>query len=79
VFTDGTAGSSMTDSNGTQGNDHESYAQFCLKLAASTRDRDARVTLREMAAQWLKLCEGNGHSNGGSNRRDDSQGTKLGR
>ncbi len=47
----------MTKSNGTPGNDYDSYAQFCLKLAAQTQDRPSRLMLREMAAQWLNLLD----------------------
>lgn len=36
---------------------YEQYAQHCLRLAAQTPDRDSRVMLREMAAEWLKLCD----------------------
>lgn len=47
----------MTKSNGTPGNDYDSYAQFCLKLATQIQDRPSRLMLREMAAQWLKLLD----------------------
>jgi hypothetical protein len=36
---------------------YEQYAQYCLRLAAQSPDRDSRVMLREMAAEWLKLCD----------------------
>jgi hypothetical protein len=33
------------------------FANHCLRLATSTDDRQSRVILREMAAQWLELAE----------------------
>ena len=41
----------MTD----PGRSYDSYAEFCLKIASRTPDRNSRVVLREMAAEWLKL------------------------
>jgi hypothetical protein len=37
------------------------YAEHCLKLAGETSDRELRVILREMAAEWLRLTEVRGH------------------
>ena len=39
---------------------HEEYARYatcCLEMTAVAKDHDARVILREMAAEWLKLAE----------------------
>jgi hypothetical protein len=33
------------------------YAEHCLKLAENSTDRELRVILREMAAEWLRLTE----------------------
>lgn len=33
------------------------YAEHCLKLAKESTDRESRVILREMAAEWLRLSE----------------------
>jgi hypothetical protein len=37
------------------------YAEYCVKLARQTDDRDARVVLREMAAEWLRLVDAADH------------------
>ena len=47
----------MTDSNDDQSTDYQSYARFCLKLASQMPDRNSRLVLREMAAQWLQLSD----------------------
>lgn len=36
---------------------YENYAESCLDIAAQTADRGARLLLREMAAEWLKVSE----------------------
>jgi hypothetical protein len=36
---------------------YERYAEYCLKAAPLATDREVRVILREMAAEWLKLAE----------------------
>jgi hypothetical protein len=36
---------------------YEQYARHCLKLAAQTSERNARLLLREMAAEWLRLTQ----------------------
>jgi hypothetical protein len=48
------------------GYNYDEYARHCLRLAARTADRDSRVALREMAAEWLQLWETSGL--GGFNR-----------
>jgi hypothetical protein len=40
------------------------YATHCLLLAKATADRASRAILKEMAAEWLKLAEAAGKSNG---------------
>ena len=37
--------------------EYVSYAEFCLTLAKGTSDRDTRIMLREMAAEWLVLTD----------------------
>lgn len=46
----------MTTSFANDVEHYESYAQHCLKLASQVPDRDSRLILREMAAEWLKLA-----------------------
>lgn len=46
----------MTDSVFNHGDQYDSYARHCLSVAARTPDRDSRLILREMAAEWLKLA-----------------------
>ncbi|WP_295845774.1 hypothetical protein [Tardiphaga sp.] len=36
---------------------YENYAESCLDIAAQTADRGARLLLREMAAEWLKVSD----------------------
>jgi hypothetical protein len=45
----------MTDLVLASSEQYETYAQHCLSLAARMADRDSRVILREMAAEWLNL------------------------
>jgi hypothetical protein len=33
------------------------YARYCLGMTSVAKDHDARTTLREMAAEWLKLAD----------------------
>jgi hypothetical protein len=49
-------GASMTASFANGVEHYETYARHCLALASQTPDRDARLILREMAAEWLKLA-----------------------
>jgi hypothetical protein len=42
------------------------YATHCLQLAKVAADNQSRALLREMAAEWLKLAEIAGESNGSS-------------
>jgi hypothetical protein len=42
------------------------FATHCLQLAKVTTDRGSCAVLKEMAAEWLKLAEAAGESNGGS-------------
>jgi hypothetical protein len=42
------------------------FATHCLQLAKAAGDSQSRTILREMAAEWLKLAEAAGESNGGS-------------
>ncbi len=35
---------------------YESYGTLCLTLASVAADRETRVLLREMAAEWFKLA-----------------------
>jgi hypothetical protein len=32
------------------------YAEHCVSIARTLTDRDARITLREMAAEWTNLA-----------------------
>jgi hypothetical protein len=32
------------------------YAEHCLSIARTLPDRDARIALREMAAEWTNLA-----------------------
>ena len=32
------------------------YSAFCLQLAKTASDNQSRMTLREMATEWLKLA-----------------------
>jgi hypothetical protein len=41
--------------------EYVSYAEYCVKLARQTNDRDTRVMLREMAAEWLRLVDAADH------------------
>jgi hypothetical protein len=48
---------------------NEQYVAFatqCLQLAKVAGDNQSRTVLREMAAEWLKLAEAAGETNGGS-------------
>lgn len=47
---------------------YDYYAEYCLKIAEQTENREFRLVLREMSAEWLKLSSGNGahhHLQGG--------------
>jgi hypothetical protein len=37
--------------------EYERYAEHCLAMAKIARDQESRVTLREMAAEWLRLAD----------------------
>ena len=37
--------------------EYERYAEHCLGMAKTARAQESRVTLREMAAEWLKLAD----------------------
>jgi len=37
------------------------YAEYCVILARQTDDWEARVMLREMAAEWLRLVDAAEH------------------
>jgi hypothetical protein len=36
--------------------EYQVYAEHCVRTAAMIPDRESRVLLREMAAEWLKLA-----------------------
>jgi hypothetical protein len=40
------------------------YATHCLQLAKVAADNQSRAVLREMAAEWLKLAEVAGETDG---------------
>ena len=46
----------MTDLIFNHSDQYETYARHCLLVAARTPDRDSRLILREMAAEWLNLA-----------------------
>jgi hypothetical protein len=35
--------------------EYVSYAEHCLKVTAEIAERESRLRLREMAAEWLRL------------------------
>lgn len=37
--------------------EYRAYALLCVDLATASSDRDKRVALREMAAEWLRLAD----------------------
>lgn len=37
--------------------DYQLFAEHCLKMVALTDDRENRLILREMAAEWLRMAE----------------------
>ena len=37
--------------------EYRAYALFCVDLAKTCPERDSRVVLREMAAEWLRLAD----------------------
>jgi hypothetical protein len=44
---------------------HKEYARYaahCLEMTAMAKDHDARIILREMAAEWLTLADAVLHS-----------------
>jgi len=41
----------MADSN-----EYITYAERCLAIARTLGDREARIALREMAAEWTKVA-----------------------
>ena len=41
--------------------DYVRYAEHCLNLTASIKDRDDRAINREMAGEWLKLADAIAH------------------
>jgi hypothetical protein len=40
----------------TDSNKYMAYAEHCLAIARTVSSRDARVVLREMAADWTMLA-----------------------
>ena len=57
---------------------YESYAQHCLTLAAQTVDRESRLILREMAAEWLKLALSGDRDGETMDHAPPSNGVRLG-
>ncbi|MBC7576741.1 MAG: hypothetical protein H7312_05180 [Tardiphaga sp.] len=53
---------------------YENYAESCLDIAAQTADRGARLLLREMAAEWLKVS----NSDWALRRNQSSDGHAIG-
>jgi hypothetical protein len=49
-------GAGMTAPVFNRGDQYDTYARHCLTVAARTPDRDSRLILREMAAEWLNLA-----------------------
>ncbi len=45
------------DTQSVDNDEYVDYAEHCLKLAKESTDRESRVILREMAAEWLRLSE----------------------
>jgi len=41
--------------------EYVSCAEYCVKLARQTNDRESRAILREMAAEWLRLVDAADH------------------
>jgi len=37
--------------------DYARYAEHCLNMVASTRDKELRRIRREMAVEWLRLAD----------------------
>jgi hypothetical protein len=37
--------------------EYVSYAEHCLSIARTVTNREARIILREMAAEWTKLAQ----------------------
>jgi hypothetical protein len=56
----------MTDRSIDKREQYVAFATHCLQLAKVAVDGQSRTILREMAAEWLKLAEAAGESNGGS-------------
>ncbi|MDF3810719.1 MULTISPECIES: hypothetical protein [Rhodopseudomonas] len=45
------------DTQSVNNDEYVDYAEHCLKLAKESTDRESRVILREMVAEWLRLSE----------------------
>ncbi|SHG53778.1 hypothetical protein SAMN05444169_2941 [Bradyrhizobium erythrophlei] len=56
----------MADRSIDKREQYVAYATHCLQLAKVAGDSQSRTILRAMAAEWLKLAEAAGESNGGS-------------
>jgi hypothetical protein len=59
-------GTAMADRSIDKREQYVAYATHCLQLAKVAGDSQSRTILRAMAAEWLKLAEAAGESNGGS-------------
>jgi hypothetical protein len=46
----------VTISNADKAAEYVDFAQRCLKIAKRLPDRESRVALREMAAEWTMLA-----------------------
>ena len=57
---------------------YETYARHCLTLASQTPDRQSRLILREMAAEWLKLALPGGFDGENMDHAPPSNGASLG-
>lgn len=45
------------DTQSVDNDEYVDYTEYCLKLAKESTDRESRVILREMTAEWLCLSE----------------------
>jgi hypothetical protein len=54
----------MADQSIDERERYVAFATHCLQLAKVPAVRESRAILREMAAEWLKLAEAAGESNG---------------
>jgi hypothetical protein len=46
----------VTGSKADKSAEYVNYAQQCLKIAEGLSDREARIALREMGAEWVALA-----------------------